>query len=463
MTLARETVRAFAAIAGRPLPAVVSQAALLRLRDAIGVGLAAAGSPVGQPYRRIAERSGHGLASMFGAATGTTAEQAALLNGGLIHSLEYDDTHTASIIHGSSLAAAVSLAVAEETGASGAALLGAFTRCWELLIRIGLAAPGGFQTRGFHVTSVGGTLAAALTAADLMGLDEDERVTAMGIALSQASGVFEFLSNGSSVKSLHPGWAAHAGVYAAKFAAAGMSGPETSLEGRYGLFRHFAGSEPAIDAFREQIGSVGSVWHLPDAAFKLFPCCHFLHPFIEAAGKLCDGGIGADAMERIVCRVPAAEAPIICDPWDTKRAPASGHAVRWSLPVAVAARIVEGHIDLATFERMPPAPVLEFAHRIEWEPMAQSHFPQAFEAELVCETRDGAVTTIRIDDAYGNRSRPAAAAELDAKFNANAARSLSADGVSRLGAALRDLPGAPDLAPLTAAMRCVAATAKETE
>ena len=45
-----------------------------------------------------------------------------------------------------------------------------------------------------------------------MDLDEDAAVNAVGISLSQASGVFEFLTNGSSVKSLHPGWAAHAGV-----------------------------------------------------------------------------------------------------------------------------------------------------------------------------------------------------------------------------------------------------------
>jgi len=81
-----------------------------------------------------------------------------------------------------------------------------------LLIRMGLAAPGTFQARGFQVTSVAGTLVAALVAAELWNLDDDKCVMAMGIALSQASGVFEFLTNASSVKSLHPGWAAHAGI-----------------------------------------------------------------------------------------------------------------------------------------------------------------------------------------------------------------------------------------------------------
>ncbi len=54
------------------------------------------------------------------------------------------------------------------------------------------------------MTSVAGTLASALIAADMAGGTDDQKVHAIGIALSQAAGVFEFLSNGSSVKSMHP-------------------------------------------------------------------------------------------------------------------------------------------------------------------------------------------------------------------------------------------------------------------
>jgi hypothetical protein len=204
-------VQAWRAAAKERLPEHVAQAARLHLLDAIGVGLAAAGSDVGQPYLRVAAQLAEGKASVFGRASGASAADAALVNGGLIHSLEYDDTHTASIVHGSSVVAATALAVAETSGASGAALLGAYVRGWELLVRIGLAAPGGFQARGFQVTSVGGALAAALVAAELQDLDEQASVAALGISLSQAAGVLEFLSNGSSVKSLHPGWAGPCG------------------------------------------------------------------------------------------------------------------------------------------------------------------------------------------------------------------------------------------------------------
>ena len=212
VTLARELVRAARAASGNPLPDEVVLAARLHLVDAIGVGLASAGSPIGAAYRAYAaDVAKGGPATVFGQATGASAADAALVNGGLIHSLEFDDTHTASIAHGSAVLAAAALAVAETQNASGAALLGAYARGWEVLIRFGLAAPNGFHAKGFMSTSVTGTLASALLAAELMGLDEDRSVAAIGIALSQASGVMEFLTNGSSVKSLHPGWAAHGG------------------------------------------------------------------------------------------------------------------------------------------------------------------------------------------------------------------------------------------------------------
>jgi 2-methylcitrate dehydratase PrpD len=328
-------------------------------------------------------------------------------------------------------------------------VLGAYTRGWELLIRIGLAAPGSFQARGFQVTSVGGALVAAMVAAELGGLDEAQAVAAMGIALSQASGVFEFLSNGATVKSLHPGWAAHAGVIAANLARAGLTGPQTSFEGRFGLFRAFAGDHGAASRLSEQIGSFGLVWHLADAAFKFHPCCHYLHPFVEAAGLLAGKGVQADAIEHILCHAPAGAAGIICEPWALKQAPETGHAARWSLPAVVAARLVEGKVDLDTFEQKPSPAVLALAARIDWEPLVNDRFPEKFEAELSIRLKDGTVHEVRVDDVYGNRSRPAEAERVREKFRANAARSLASAQVAQLEQAIETIEGAPDLNRLT--------------
>jgi len=454
VTLARELVRAARAAAGTPLPEDAATAARLHFLDAIGVGLAAAGSPIGAAYRAYAaEVAKGGPATVFGQSNGASAADAALINGGLIHSLEFDDTHTASIAHGSAVLAAAALAVAQAQNSSGAALLGAYARGWEVLIRFGLAAPNGFHAKGFMSTSVTGALTSALLSAELMALDEDRSVAALGIALSQASGVMEFLTNGSSVKSLNPGWAAHAGVVAAHFARAGMTGPETSLDGKHGLFRQFTGDEAAAGRFRSLIGGLGREWHLPKAAYKFYPCCHYLHPFIEAAGKLAERGVRAGDVERILCRVPQGEAAVICEPWETKQAPANGHAARWSLPIAVAAQLVEGKVDLATFESPASPAVRELARRIAWEPLPQARFPERFEAEVVCKTKRGASETVRIDDVFGNHTRPPGADAVLAKFRSNAARSLKADAVGSLERAAQQLPAARDLGTLSGALR----------
>ena len=454
MTLARELVRAARAAAGTPLPEDAATAARLHFLDAIGVGLAAAGSPIGAAYRAYAaEVAKGGPATVFGQSDGASAADAALINGGLIHSLEFDDTHTASIAHGSAVLAAAALAVAQAQNSSGAALLGAYARGWEVLIRFGLAAPNGFHAKGFMSTSVTGALTSALLSAELMALDEDRSVAALGIALSQASGVMEFLTNGSSVKSLNPGWAAHAGVVAAHFARAGMTGPETSLDGKHGLFRQFTGDEAAAGRFRSLIGGLGREWHLPKAAYKFYPCCHYLHPFIEAAGKLAERGVRAGDVERILCRVPQGEAAVICEPWETKQAPANGHAARWSLPIAVAAQLVEGKVDLATFESPATPAVRELARRIAWEPLPQARFPERFEAEVVCKTKRAASETVRIDDVFGNHTRPPGADAVLAKFRSNAARSLKADAVGSLERAAQQLPTARDLGTLSRALR----------
>jgi 2-methylcitrate dehydratase PrpD len=162
--------------------------------------------------------------------------------------------------------------------------------------------------------------------------------------------------------------------------------------------------------------------------------------------------VRAADVERIVCRVPQGEAAVICEPWQTKQAPANGHAARWSLPIAVAAQLMEGKVDLATFEAPASLAVRELAQRIDWEPLPQARFPERFEAEVVCKTKSGS-ESIRIDDVFGNHTRPPGQEAVLAKFRGNAARSLKSDAVGALERAAQDLSAARDLKALSAALR----------
>jgi len=419
MTLSQQLIAKLRTLRWVAIPPEVRDAAKLHLLDAMGVGFAAAATGAGAPYLKAAPAlSGNGPATVFGSDEGFTAAAAALANGGMIHGLEYDDTHTASIVHGSSVLASAALAAAESVGASNDALLLAYIKGWEVLIRAGLAAPGKFQAQGFQVTSVAGALAAAIVAADLFGLDEAEAVHAIGIALSQSSGVFEFLTNGSTVKSLHAGWAAHAGVTAATLAAARLTGPATAFEGKFGLFRRFAADDAAADRFAASIETLGSVWHLPEAAFKFYPCCHYIHPFIEAL-EIALAESPNRPIQAVMCEVPPGATALISDPWEPKLAPQSGHEARYSLPIALAARLVEGSVTPATFADAPSAEIVAKAKRMSAREMVGADFPNRFEARIHVAFADGDTHQIYVEDVFGGARRPPPREAVLQKFRAN--------------------------------------------
>lgn len=449
MSLARTAVEGLWDLS--PLPAPVMAAAKLHLLDAIGVGLAASTTKAGAAYARYAQSLPEGPASLLGKGQRVAAREAALVNGGLIHSLEYDDTHTGSIVHGSAVLASVALAASQQSGGSGHGLISAYVGWYEFLIRLGLSAAGGFQARGYQVTSVGGTLAAAGLAAQIKGLDRQARVNAIGIALSQASGVFEFLTDGSTVKSLHPGWAAQAGLTAADLAYAGLTGPQTAIEGRFGLFRVFAGDEQAGARFEQELSSLGRTWHLLDAAYKFHPCCHYIHPFLEAAEILRKDGVGPQEVGELILSVPEGAAALVCEPWEEKLV-AQGHLARWSLPVTVAMQLVEGRVDLESFERPVSADVAATAALCRWRVKDDSRFPRQFDAEITCVFKDGGQRSVAINDVFGNGSRAPDRKAVEDKFRNNSMRVLPAERIEAVKAAIDALDVADDLGELTQAL-----------
>lgn len=431
------------------IPADIRQRARLAIADALGVGIAATSSPAGDHYRRYsATISGTGGATLL---TGALAEpsEAALVNGGLIHSLEYDDTHTGSIIHGSSVILPAALALAEARGLSGGQFLRLYIVGYEALIQIGLAAPGALQKRGFQVTSVAGAMVAAAMAAAAYGLTREQSEHAVGISLSQASGSMEFLSNGSSVKSLHPGWAAHAGIKAAQLAAAGLTGPSSAFEGRFGYFALFGSGGGEVS----HLGDVGRQWRLGEVATKFYPCCHYIHPFIEAAKLLRDKDVDADSVRSVTLLVPEDAAGVICEPWESKLRPPTGHAMRWSLPLCFSQALLSGRVDLETFEGDPSPRALALAVRTNWSPLAETAFPRRFDAVVRCELAGGELHEIRVDDAYGNASRPPDQTDVWRKFNANIARPRGRSDLAWLQYLIERVEDLANMEPLSLALR----------
>ena len=100
------------------------------------------------------------------------------------------------------------------------------------------------------------------------------------LAASLGGGVIEANRAGGTVKRLHCGFAAQAGLTAALLAEQGYTGPPTVLEGRFGFYRAFVGER--FDA-AAVVGGLGERWELPGIFFKPYPANHYTHAGIDAA------------------------------------------------------------------------------------------------------------------------------------------------------------------------------------
>jgi 2-methylcitrate dehydratase PrpD len=454
--LARVTAERACAIHFADIPPEVVAVAKTHILDQLGVGLLAATLPRNRPLTALASELGaKGNSTALGFAAAVPAAAAALRNGALMHSLEYDCTHTASITHGGSVVAPAALAVAEETGASGASFLRAFVLGWEVFVRLGLAAPGAFARRGFQFTAVGGPFAGALTAGLVMGLDSEQMTNALGIAGSQASGVMEFVHEGATVKALHAGWPAHAGLLAARLAEAGMTGPASILDGAHGFYRVYANDAEAPARLRNHLKTLGEHWHLREAALKMRASCHYIQPFLECLEILLSRGLDAGNVAGIHCEVPPGEEALICEPWAEKLRPASAYQAKFSLPYALGALLADGGVTVETFEGPARPEVCAAAARVTWSPMADGDFPNRYGARLIVTTRSKERLSAEVEDVRGTAGRPLADGEVLGKFFDCTRRALQDEAPERVVAAVSELGSAPDLAALTTALRCV--------
>ncbi|MFT5176225.1 MAG: 2-methylcitrate dehydratase PrpD [Gammaproteobacteria bacterium] len=440
------------------LPESIGELAKLHFLDALGVALAAASLATRPRIERAVAIMGSAHDSTaLGCREAKPAPAAALLNGSLIHALEFDDTHMGAVVHASAVVAPVALALAEREHCTGVDLLKAFTLGWEILARAGQASPAGFHARGFQSTAVLGAPVAAAVAAWLMRLEPDHTVHAMGIAGSQASGIFEFVSDGSTVKMLHGGWPAHAGIMAAALASEGISGPATVFEGARGLYRAFTDDEHAGERFLRSLDTLGQRWLLSEVAFKAYPCCHYIQGALEALQSILNKGVSAREIERIDCQLPQQVAWLVCEPWSEKLAPPSGHVAKFSLPYCLAALLVDGRVDVSTFDRHQADPRLtSVMQRIHFQAMARSDFPARYPASVQVHTcRE--IHQAQVLDVHGSAHRAFSRDEVVAKFRANATRTLTGHAVSAVIDCVDRLDEAATLADLSLALRDVSA------
>ena len=435
-----------------------------RVLDLLGNSLAATGEASATAVTAVVRGwGGPQDATAVGTGLRVPAAAAALVNGTLAHSLDFDDTHLPSVLHPSSSVVPAALAVGEALGASGAAVLDAAGVGIEVAVRLGMGGydrergASEFFERGLHATSICGAVGAAVAAATVGGLDEAGIAHAAGIASSMGAGLLEANRTGGTVKRVHCGWAAHAGVVAADLARHGLTGPPTVVEGRFGFLQAFCGERADVDAVGE---GLGESWELPGIFFKPYPCNHFTHAGIDAALQLRAEGLRPEDVESIELGAPTSVLRTIGEPAAEKARPRSGYHAAFSGPYTVAAALTGGgglgvfHEDFTDEAAADPERLrLAALVRCVPDPRCDEIFPHQFPAVLRVTTLDGGRSEVRVDANRGGPQHPLSSEELAQKFRLNAARTLPEDAARRVAAYALDLPSASDLSGLMADVR----------
>jgi 2-methylcitrate dehydratase PrpD len=384
-------------------------------------GLCLAGRRTDYVRAALEGTDGEGRCTVIGHAWRCDSAGAALINGVAAHGEDFDDTFEGGPVHAGAVIVPAVLAAAERFDLDGKAALLGITVGVETTCRLSLVAPRLIHKAGFHPTSVFGTMAAAAAVGTALRLDARQLVDAFGIAGSMASGIIEYLADGSWTKRLHPGWAAQAGLRAALLARQGFQGPRTVFEGTHGLFNGFA--HTISGNYAKLTDGFGCEWVAETLAFKPFACGTMTHPYIDCAIRLAARGIEAEAIDSIVCEVAEGTVHRLWEPLALKQTPPNPYAGKFSGPFCVAVGFVTGDAGLAAFTDATVADprIRALAAKVRFVVDPANPYPDNYTGHLRATLRDGSVVEEHQPHLRGGAHEKLPPSAIEAKFFANAA------------------------------------------
>lgn len=440
------------------IPAAVREKARLHLLDSIGIAIAAST----QDYARKACAGlvalGKGESTVIGMSIRLPLRDAMLMNGMLIHGLEFDDTSIRGRIHPSAFSVPPALGAGALVKARGDTMLAAYIAGVECAIRIGAAARGGFSPAGFNAMSIVGAFGSALIAGKLLGLDANALASAQGIAYSTAAGNREFSATDAWTKRFEAGWPAASGITAAMLAKHGFVGPRTPYEGKFGVFNTYLNEPADAAALADITQGLGETWLFADTLIKLRPSCFFNHPAINATIALVtENRLGASDIRRIRVLLPRAAIDTVCEPRAAKLAPTDIAAAQFSIYFSVACAAVHKQFTLDEMnEATLRDPLIRaLATKVEYAVDPQSNFPAHYCGGVEITTVDGRTLSAREDANAGSREKPLPASVIENKFLANAGRVLPKARAVEIRDLVLAIESCADVSALAAALGTV--------
>ncbi|KAF4125904.1 2-methylcitrate dehydratase PrpD [Geosmithia morbida] len=351
-----------------------------------------------------------------GKPTTTSPVFASMVNGASSHVVEQDDLHNRSIMHPATVIYPAALAVAQDIGADGKALITACVVGYEVGCRAGEYL-GKSHYEKFHTTATGGVLGVAAATAHLLGLDADGMLSAMGTAGTQAAGLWQFLVDATHSKQVHTAKACFDGIFSAYSARDGLLGPRDILEGPRAMGAALVpGGQTTPEAIDRHLGEEFAILR---SSFKWHASCRHTHPSVDALLNLMHShNVSFDEIESVVARTYSAAFGVL----GLSGRGGTVHQSKFNMGfvLAVAARNGQAMITDFTEEALCDPALRAFQDRVtmELDGFIDSQFPEKWQGTVVVTCKSGAVYIESVEFAKGDPESPLTRPELETKMHA---------------------------------------------
>ena len=291
-SLSRTLARFAASLEYESLPPQVVDKMKASVLHALVVSIVGLGTTHGRAAVELVkeEESRSGGATILADGAQATRCGAAFANSKLMHATNQSDSYR-MLTHPGPCIVSAGLATAELDGATGQQFLTALVAGYEVESRIAGDFIPTVQARGFRSSPVFGTLGAATATGKLLGLTEDQMVTALALACTFTAGTNEGPRSGGREMMFHEPNATRNGIMAALLARENVQGSESALEGDAGFYNAFTGnnrgelsyvfSGPNQVTFDSVVEGLGSRWEMMHVVPKIYPTAGYNCPVIE--------------------------------------------------------------------------------------------------------------------------------------------------------------------------------------
>jgi 2-methylcitrate dehydratase PrpD len=353
---------------------------------------------------------GGGLAWVLGTRRRATPFSAALLNGTAGTWLELDEGNLYAKGHPGIQVVPAAVALAQETGASGAEVLMAVALGYEISSRISRAAKIKLSV---HPHGTWGVLGAAIAAGRLKKFDAAKMTELLNVASTMGMATSrQTLLDGATVRNIFTGHAGFMGLLASRLVESGFTGEVDSPSTVYGKV---LGDDFVPAKVTE---GLGREWMVAEGYFKLHPTGRYVHSAIDALEDLLSRVPGGRLEPASVARIEVRTYKLAAMLAELRVT--SSFGARFSVPFALATILHHGGSGLAPFEQaaVDNAAIHGLAARVDLQEDKQ--FTARYPEEQVCDLKialtDGKVLEGHCLVMKGEAANPHTSAELEGKF-----------------------------------------------